>query len=59
MHIETLRAIDGVGIFPVISLLLFAGVFTAMLVRTLRLDRGQVAEYARLPFEDGRSRKEH
>lgn len=52
MHIDTLRAIDGIGIFPVISLLLFVTVFTVMLVRTLRLDRRRLVEYAHLPFDD-------
>jgi hypothetical protein len=54
MHIDTLRAIDGIGIFPVISLVLFVTVFTVMLVRTVRLNRHDLAEYARLPFNDSK-----
>ena len=40
MYKETLRAIDGIGLFPVVSLLLFVTVFTVALVRVLRMDRG-------------------
>lgn len=52
MPFETLRAIDGVGLFPVVSLLLFVTVFTVMLVRTARLDRARLDGYARLPLAD-------
>ena len=51
MHIETLRAIAGIEIFPVVSLLLFVTVFTVVLVWTLRLDRARVAAAARLPLD--------
>jgi hypothetical protein len=54
MHTETLRAIDGIGIFPVVSLLLFVAVFTVMLIRTARIDRRRLAEYANLPFNDSK-----
>jgi len=53
MHIETLRAIDGIGIFPVISLVLFVVVFAAMLVKTARLDARHLVHQARLPMDDG------
>ena len=51
MHIETLRAIAGIEIFPVISLLLFVIVFTVVLVWTARLDRGRVDAAAHLPLD--------
>ena len=51
MHIDTLRAIAGIEIFPVISLLLFVVVFTVVLVWTLRLDRSRVSAAARLPLD--------
>ena len=54
MHIETLRAIDGIGIFPVISLVLFVSVFAVMLVRAARLDGRRLAEYAALPLDQPR-----
>lgn len=51
MHIETLRAIAGIEIFPVVSLLLFVTVFTVVLVWTYRLDRGRVTAASRLPLD--------
>ena len=51
MHIETLRAIAGIEIFPVVSLLLFVTVFTVVLVWTLRLDHARVAAAAHLPLD--------
>ena len=53
MYKETLRAIDGVGLFPVASLLLFVTVFTLALVRVLRMDRGHAARLAALPLDAG------
>lgn len=52
MEVETLRAIEGIGIFPVISLVLFVLVFSVMLVRVLRLDRRRVASYAAMALDD-------
>ena len=52
MTADTLRAIDGIGIFPVISLLLFVVVFSVMLVRTALLNRDNLRRYARLPFDE-------
>jgi len=52
MGMDTLRAIEGIEIFPVISLLLFVIVFTVMIVRAVRLDRGRLDQYARIPLGD-------
>ena len=41
MYMDILRAIAGIEIFPVVSLLLFVTVFTVVLVWTLRLDRAR------------------
>ena len=51
MYKETLRAIDGIGLFPVVSLLLFVTVFTVAVVRVLRMDRGDAARLASLPLD--------
>jgi len=51
MYKETLRAIDGIGLFPVVSLLLFVTVFTLAIVRVLRMDRGVVARLASQPLD--------
>ncbi len=53
MGMDVLRAIEGIEIFPIVSLLLFLVVFTLMLVRAARLDRAHLARCARLPLEDG------
>jgi hypothetical protein len=53
MYMETLRGIAGVGIFPVLSLLVFFVVFGVMLVRVVRMDRASVERFAHLPL-DGR-----
>ena len=52
MGMDTLRAIDGIEIFPVISLVLFVIVFTVMLVRAARLDRRKLDQYAGIPLAD-------
>ena len=52
MGMDTLRAIDGIEIFPVISLVLFVIVFTVMLVRAARLDQRQLDQCARIPLAD-------
>jgi hypothetical protein len=51
MYKETLRAIAGIEIFPVISLLLFVAVFTVVLVWAIRLDRSRVEAAASLPLD--------
>jgi cytochrome c oxidase cbb3-type subunit 3 len=51
MYKETLRAIAGIGIFPVVSLVLFFIVFTVMLVRVVRMDRSTTEHLAGLPLD--------
>jgi hypothetical protein len=51
MYTEILRDIDGVAIFPVISLVVFVLVFSVMLIRTARLDRQSLDRLAQLPLE--------
>jgi hypothetical protein len=53
MYMETLRGIAGVGIFPLLSLLMFFVVFGVVLVRVVRMDRANVERLAHLPL-DGR-----
>jgi hypothetical protein len=52
MYKEILRGIAGIGIFPVVSLLLFVMVFALVVLRTLRMDRAGVQHLAALPLED-------
>ena len=54
MYKDILTTIDGVAVFPVVSLVLFVAVFVAVLIRTARLDRGRLDRCARLPLDDHR-----
>ena len=51
MYKETLRHIAGIGLFPVVSLLMFVMVFTLVLLRVLWMDRGEAQRLAALPLE--------
>lgn len=51
MHKEVMRAIAGIDVFPVISLVLFVIVFTVAVIRALRLDRRLVEQLSLLPLE--------
>ena len=52
MYKETLRAITGVGIFPIISLLLFVAVFVLAVVRAFRMRHADAERFASLPLEE-------
>jgi hypothetical protein len=52
MYKEILRGIGGIGIFPVVSLLLFVMVFALVVLRALRMDRAGIQHLAGLPLED-------
>jgi hypothetical protein len=51
MYTEVLRDIDGISIFPIVSLVTFVLVFSIVLVRTARLDRSRLDRLARLPLD--------
>ena len=51
MSAEVLRAIQGVAIFPVVSLVVFVVVFGVVLIWASRLDRLQLDRCAHLPLE--------
>ena len=53
MYTEILRSIEGVGVYPVISLLMFVAVFTIVLLWAIRADRTRLALHAALPLSDG------
>jgi len=52
MYSDILRRIAGIEVFPIISLLTFVAVFTAVLVWTVRLDGARVIRISRLPLDD-------
>jgi hypothetical protein len=53
MHKEVMRAIAGIDVFPVISLVLFVIVFTVAVIRALRLDHRLVEQLSLLPLDGG------
>jgi hypothetical protein len=55
MYQEVLRDIEGIGVFPAVSLVLFVAVFMLAVVYALRIDRAGVRHMAALPLdqEDG------
>lgn len=46
-----LTGIDGVSIYPIISLLIFVIFFTAVMTYVLRMKRNEVDELSQIPFE--------
>jgi len=52
MYKEALRSIAGIGIFPVLSLLLFVIVFAFAVVRAFRMQPADAARLASLPLDD-------
>jgi len=51
MYREILESISGVGIFPVLSLLIFVGVFSMVLFASSRLTAARLAEFSRMPLD--------
>ena len=51
MYREILQSISGVGIFPVLSLLIFSGVFSMVLFATSRISKSRLSEFARMPLD--------
>jgi len=52
MYKETLRAIAGIGIFPVVSLLLFVAVFSLAVLRAIHMRHAEADRLASLPLDD-------
>lgn len=51
MYKEVLRSIEGVGIFPSISLVLFLGFFVLLVIHLIRKGRSHYDDVAHLPLE--------
>jgi hypothetical protein len=51
MYQEVLRAISGIEVYPVVSLVLFVAVFSFVLIRTARLERRHLETLAALPLD--------
>ncbi|NGP88804.1 cbb3-type cytochrome oxidase subunit 3 [Fodinibius halophilus] len=50
MYKEVLRSIEGVGIFPSISLILFLGFFVLLIIHLIRKGRSHYEDAAQLPL---------
>lgn len=51
MFSNYLSSIKGVSIFPIISLIIFFGLFVGMIVWVIRLDRNYLKTMGHLPLE--------
>jgi hypothetical protein len=52
MYQEVLRDIEGIGVFPAVSLVLFVVVFTLAVIHAARIDRAGVTRMAALPLDE-------
>lgn len=52
-----LQTIDGVSIYPLIGLLIFAGIFVGLVWYLVRMDKKTVQQISHLPLEDGTIRR--
>lgn len=53
MYKDVLRTIDGVGIFPVVSLILFVLFFAFVLWGTMRANKAVIDSLADIPLHSG------
>jgi NADH:ubiquinone oxidoreductase subunit 3 (subunit A) len=51
MYKNALQAIEGIGIFPLISMLIFLTVFLAAIIWVFRADKNHLQRMAELPLE--------
>ena len=59
MYKEVLRSIEGIGIFPSISLVLFLGFFIGLIIYLVRKGKSHFEDAARLPLESDHSIENH
>jgi cytochrome c oxidase cbb3-type subunit IV len=52
MYKEVLQSIEGVGIYPIISMIVFVVFFTAVLIRYLKADKKYLNKMSNLPLDD-------
>jgi cbb3-type cytochrome oxidase subunit 3 len=53
MHKEVLRAIEGIGLYPVISLIVFFLFFTTVFLWVVRIRKADAKKMAAMPLDDG------
>jgi hypothetical protein len=52
MYQEVLRDIEGIGVFPAVSLVVFVVVFALVVIYAARIDRAGVRHMAALPLDE-------
>lgn len=53
MYKDVLRSIEGIGIYPIISLVVFVLFFTTVFLWVFFIRKGHATHMAALPLEDG------
>lgn len=56
---HNLTTIEGVDIYPVISLLIFTLFFAIVLTRVIRMSRAEVEELSNIPMDSEENRMSH
>jgi hypothetical protein len=51
MYKNVLQAIEGIGIFPIISMLIFLAVFLTAIIWVIRVDKNHLQQMAELPLD--------
>lgn len=59
MYKEVLRSIDGVGMYPVLSFIIFGLFFISLLVYTFSLKKEQVKDLSELPLKEDNNNLEY
>jgi cbb3-type cytochrome oxidase subunit 3 len=59
MYKEVLRSIEGIGIFPSISLVLFLGFFIGLIIYLVKKGKSHFEDVSRLPLESDESIDNH
>lgn len=52
MYKEILQSIEGVSIYPIISLIVFILFFTAIIIWMIRVDKNYIKKMENLPFDN-------
>lgn len=52
MYKDVLRSIDGIEIFPILSLIIFVLFFTVLMIYILKVDKKFISDMKDLPLKD-------
>jgi len=53
MYKDVLRSIDGIGLYPVVSLVIFVLFFTSVFLWVCQMKKSEAVELAAMPLDDG------